>query len=170
MPLSFCPLDVAIASRAPYCLTIRGSQWQVSYSFSHSHLPQHCGRRTRQRRVHAHLAAEQREATVDAGVRARHRGDRQHHVLDAAHVLARVVEVEQPFRDLDLARAGRFQLEELQREVQPQRDVLVQLVLTDVRVEVRLLHRPQRQLEPLAGQQAFVERVPGFARHESRAS
>ena len=59
------------------------------------------------------------------------------------------------------------QLQEREREVQPQREVLGQLVLAEVLVEVCLLHVPQRKLQPLAGQQPLVQVVPAASRQEA---
>lgn len=52
-------------------------------------------------------------------------------VADAPHEVARVIEVEHPFRDVDLATACGPQLEERDGEVQAQREVLDQFVFAD---------------------------------------
>ena len=81
--------------------------------------------------------------------------------------MARVVEVKHPFGDLDLAAAGRFEAQELQREVQAQGEMLRQFVLAHVLVEVRLLHLSQRELQPFAREQPLMQVIPYFAGHEA---
>ena len=44
-------------------------------------------------------------------------GDGQRHVFDLAHVLTRVVEVEHPLRQVELAPSGELELQEGEREV-----------------------------------------------------
>jgi hypothetical protein len=67
--------------------------------------------------VHAHLAAEEREPAVNSGKRTSDARNRQCDVFDPAHVLTRVVEIEHPLGDFDLAVPSRLDLENLQREV-----------------------------------------------------
>lgn len=93
-------------------------------------------------------AAQQRQPAVDAGVRAGDAGHRERDGLDAAEVLARAVEVEQPLGDRHLAGTGRLQLEQGDRVEPGQRDVLGELVLAPVLLQVGQLEAPQVQAEP----------------------
>src|SRR6185503_37433 len=101
-------------------------------------------------------AAQQRQLAVNPRERSRDRRDRQAHGLDAAQVVPRVLTIEAPFRNLDLAPAGRFQFQEREREVQPERQARDELVLAPVLIEVRLFHRAERCRQTLARQQALV--------------
>ena len=71
-----------------------------------------------------------------------------------------VIQVEHPFWNIDFAVAGYLQLQECKREIDPQRNVLGQLVFTAVCVQIGFLHPSQGELQPLAGQQSFVEVIP----------
>ena len=101
---------------------------------------------------------------MHAGVGTGDARNRQRHVLDPAHVLARIIEVEHPFRDLDLAAARFLEPQKCHREVQAQREVLGQLVFANVFVQIRLLHVAQRKFQPFAGQQSLRAGRPRFPR------
>jgi hypothetical protein len=92
--------------------------------------------------------------------------DRQRHILDAAHVLARIIEVEHPFRKPDLAPARFFDVQKLHGEVIPGREMLRQLVFPDVFVQIRFLHVAEGKIQAFAGHEALVEVVPYFFGNE----
>ena len=73
-----------------------------------------------QARIDAGPAGEQRHAAMHASVGTGDARNGQRDVLDPPHVLAGEVQVEHPFRDLDLAAARRPQLHVFDGEMQAQ--------------------------------------------------
>src|SRR6266568_3176393 len=74
--------------------------------------------------------------------------------------MPRVLPVETPFWNLNLAGARRFELQERKREIEPQRQARDELLFAPILIEVRLLYGAQRGRHAFASQQAFVEPVP----------
>lgn len=72
--------------------------------------------------------------------------DRHRNVLDAAHVTAVIVEIEHPFGNIDLALTSCSQLQEGYREVEAQRNMLGEFIITDVFIVVSLFHVSSRLL------------------------
>ncbi len=103
-------------------------------------------RRVAQMGVDAGGAAQLSEAALHTGVRADHTRQREGDVLDPPQVVAGIIEVEHPLRDVDFAAAGRLKLKKFERKVQPQRNVLCQFVFTRVGTEVGVLHLAQGEL------------------------
>src|SRR5436309_850209 len=104
---------------------------------------------------------------MNARVRTCDAGDRQTHRFDSAQVVPRILAVETPFRNLDLARPGRLQLQECEREIESQGQSRDELLLAPILIEVRLLHRAQRARQTLASEQTFVQPVPDIERQVS---
>src|SRR5258708_22087404 len=104
------------------------------------------GRRIDQARVYASSTAQEGQAAMNTCVRPDDTGDTQRHILDTAHIVARVFAVEHPFGDVDLAATGGFEAQELAREMETQGEVLHQFILAHVFVKVSFLHLTQREL------------------------
>ena len=86
--------------------------------------------------------------------------DRQAHRLDAPEIVAGEVAVEQRLGDVDLAAPGGDQLLQRERKVLAQRDVPRDLKRAPIALHVRVLHAPQIDEQPLAGEQPLLEAVP----------
>src|SRR5262249_49174690 len=124
------------------------------------------GGRTRQTRVDADRAAEQRQSAVHARVGAGDAWNGQRDVFDAAHVLSRIIEVEHPLWDFDVADTRGLELQELKWEPQAQRKVFRELVFAHVEVAVRLFHRTECELQSLTGEESLMQAIPRLTRQE----
>lgn len=85
--------------------------------------------RTGKNGFHVDSAAEELESAVDANIRANDAGNCQRYVLDAAHVVAEIVEIQHPLPYFNLAPAKGLELQEGHRELQAEGEVLGQLIL-----------------------------------------
>lgn len=65
-----------------------------------------------QKRLDANGAAEELEATVDGRIWAGDTGYAQRNILDPTHVMARIIEIENPLWDINFARSTTLEFEE----------------------------------------------------------
>jgi hypothetical protein len=97
-------------------------------------------------------------------IRARRTWKSEGHILYATHALAWVVEIEHPFRNVNLAPPSGLELKESQRELQSQGKVRCELVLAAVGLEVQALHLLHGQIEMVSRHEALTQVVPSGER------
>ncbi len=104
----------------------------------------------------AYFVLEQSYRAVDAGVRSGDAGDGQCKVLNAAHVMARIVHGKECFRQINDALAGFFEGDQRHGIKQDQGDVFADLIFPRVLVKVGELHPAEIVVQPFACEQAFL--------------
>src|SRR6478609_1112703 len=118
-----------------------------------------CVLRTIGSAVFAHRAAEQGQLGANAGVRARDARNRQAHRADAPEVLAREIQIEEHFRQVELAGSRFTQILQGATVDDGQGDRLLDLQLTLVAFEERHIHALQVVDQLFTREQALVQTI-----------